>query len=83
MTRLFVAAALAAPLFAVSAGAAEVPSFLQKGDAFCTSQRDYDDFVQNGHPARQLGHRDLPDHHQANPGGGDGAARAAPRRWCG
>ena len=50
MTRLFVAAALAAPLFAASAGAAEeVPSFLQKGDAFCTSQRDYDDFVQNGH----------------------------------
>ena len=32
-----------------AARAVEVPSFLQTGDAFCTSQRDYDDFAANGH----------------------------------
>ena len=31
-----------------AAGATEVPSFLQRGDAFCTSQADYDDFVAKG-----------------------------------
>ena len=43
---LLTAAMLAAPF---AAGAAEMPSFLQMGDAFCTSQRDYDDYAANGH----------------------------------
>ena len=43
---LLTATLLLAPL---AARAVEVPSFLQIGDAFCTSQRDYDDFVANGH----------------------------------
>ena len=43
---LLTAALLAAP---AAGRAAEIPSFLQMGDAFCTSQRDYDDFAANGH----------------------------------
>ena len=31
------------------ANAAEVPSFLQAGDAYCTSQVDFDDFAAKGH----------------------------------
>ena len=31
-----------------AARAAELPSFLQSGDAFCTRQSDYDDFVAHG-----------------------------------
>ena len=45
-TLLTVATTLAAPCVA---GAMEMPSFLQTGDAFCTSQTDYDDFVAKGH----------------------------------
>ena len=29
--------------------AANLPSFLQSGDAFCTNQRDFDDLATNGH----------------------------------
>ena len=51
MPRSVAAIVLTATLFSAPlvARAAEIPSFLQMGDAFCTSQRDYDDFAANGH----------------------------------
>ena len=50
MSRIIRAALLAATVAAapLAARAIELPSFLQTGDAFCTSQMDYDDFVANG-----------------------------------
>lgn len=41
--------ALLAVVWGTCAQAADLPSFLQKGDAFCTSEADYDDLVKNGH----------------------------------
>ncbi len=45
-TALLFATIVSAPLVG---HADEVPSFLQAGDAFCTSQVDFDDFAANGH----------------------------------
>ena len=52
MTRLFTFAAMTTVITlsgVPAAGAVELPSFLQSGDAFCTSQMDFDDLVANGH----------------------------------
>jgi hypothetical protein len=48
MGRLLVLALLLVP-FDHSVRAAELPSFLQRGDAFCTSETDFNDLVTNGH----------------------------------
>ncbi len=52
MARLVAAALLAvlfgAPLMARNAGAEELPSFMQSGDAFCTNEADFDDLVRRG-----------------------------------
>jgi hypothetical protein len=46
-----VALAFAAPAFAAPAlEAAELPSFLRDGDAFCTDEAAFDDFAAHGHP---------------------------------
>ncbi len=51
MFRLLAAATLTLVTFLApfAAHADDVPSFLQTGDAFCTNQADYDDFVAHGH----------------------------------
>ena len=45
----FLAVALLLALGCHRASAAELPSFLQRGDQFCTSEADFDDLVKNGH----------------------------------
>lgn len=45
---------LCAAVFAFAAAgqarAVELPSFMQRGDVFCSSQADFDDLVAHGHP---------------------------------
>jgi hypothetical protein len=48
MGRLFVAVLLVVS-FGQPVRSAELPSFLQRGDAFCTSEADFDDLVTHGH----------------------------------
>ena len=49
MTRLLAAAFFVALMSVAShAEATELPSFLQRGDAFCTSETDFDDLAQHG-----------------------------------
>ena len=49
MARLFAAALFMTLSGLGAARAEELPSFLQRGDAFCTSQADFDDLITNGH----------------------------------
>ena len=49
MPRAFTLLTAAVLLMPFAARAAELPSFLQMGDAFCTTQRDFDDYAANGH----------------------------------
>ena len=52
MARLLAPAVLVTLMMSAAgqhARAVELPSFLQRGDAFCTSEADYDDFVAHGH----------------------------------
>lgn len=48
ITRSALLAATIATAPLAAAWAIQLPSFMQTGDAFCTSQVDYDDFVTNG-----------------------------------
>ena len=48
MARL-IAVTLLASLWGVCAQGEELPSFMQAGDSFCTSEADFDDLVRQGH----------------------------------